>query len=115
MPPLDRASHARALLEWTAAGLCHLGHGLEQLAPRVRHEARAGGVQPPSILQLVVGLPAEVTDARCGERHGASPRPLGPSQLRRDRRIAAANATYARPSTMRKSRSAALPKTFSAA
>src|SRR2546430_16711631 len=57
--PLDRTSHGRRLLPRAAAGLGYLLHCFKQVAPRVRNEGGARGIEPAAILQLVPGIEAE--------------------------------------------------------
>src|ERR1700750_195526 len=59
VPPLDRATHARGLLRWAAAGHRDLRHRLEKLAPLGRRVAHTRGIEPATVLQLVIGVEAK--------------------------------------------------------
>src|SRR5262249_52997259 len=87
----------------------------DQRALRPAHVGERVGLAVHALEPELARLPAEVADVRCGERHGAPPRPFAPSFARRRENMAAAGRPYARPSTIRMSRSAAFPNTLSAA
>jgi hypothetical protein len=49
IPPLDRASHRGQLLLGAAAGFRNLPHRLEQIAPGIRDQRRARGIEPSAM------------------------------------------------------------------
>src|SRR5437016_13821885 len=59
LAPLDRATHARGLLQRPASSLDYLRHRVVKLAPSARQGAGASGVEAAAILQFVLGVEAE--------------------------------------------------------
>src|SRR5919201_5254358 len=51
-PPLDRAADGRMLLLRPGARVGNLHHGVEELAPRIRHRLAPRRVEPAVVLEL---------------------------------------------------------------